>query len=131
VVHKKATLELAIKNYGCPSISIRKTKKEEMVGQVFFFLSSSSSFRFLAFGFPFMSFISGWITLIWSLTTRGQELLIKNYGGYPLISIRKMEKEEMVGQVFFFFLLFSSFLFSSHFIDFYNWLESSHSTPDP
>ena len=91
MVHKKATLELAIKNYGCPSISIRKTKKEEMVGQVFS-SSSSSSFRFLAFGFLSMdSFISGWITLIWSLITRGLELLIKNYG-CPLISIRKMEK---------------------------------------
>ena len=117
MVHKKATLELAIKNYGCPSISIRKTKKEEMVGQVF----SSSSFRFLTFGFLFMdSFISGWITLntlIWSLTTRGLELLIKNYG-CPSISIRKTKKEEMVGQVFFFFfvffLSFSSFRFPLH-----------------
>ena len=84
-----------------------------------FFSSSSSSFRFLAFGFLFMdSFISGWITLIWSLTTRGLELLIKNYG-CPLISIRKMKKKKiwLARFFFFFFLSFSSFWFSSHFLD--------------
>ena len=68
MVHKKATLELAIKNYGCPSISIRKTKKEEMVGQVF-----SSSFCLLAFCFLVTSwtFITGWNTLIQPQTPEG------------------------------------------------------------